>query len=250
VRSIARTHSSDQVCAIVPRAKFPSRVLTRRFRFLFYNFPGSDGARFRMVRTGVCRRCGHMGRHYLGASAFLVPRWPHHPESVSYTHLDVYKRQALGHETRTRWVLLDGIPAVEAEWWAGGLLVTESLFALQDSGVFVRRITLSSRNLGGPEAVNLRLSLPSSACSVRDGWLMQDNAHARLALACADSAPSNFHPPQADLEIGPLAIAVGGSITVDTFLTVGILPDAPSPEPPRNLSQDVYKRQVPRMSCL
>ena len=80
VRSIARTHSSDQVCAIVPRAKFPSRVLTRRFRFLFYNFPGSDGARFRMVRTGVCRRCGHMGRHYLGASAFLVPRWPHHPE--------------------------------------------------------------------------------------------------------------------------------------------------------------------------
>ena len=72
--------SSDQVCAIVPRAKFPSRVLTRRFRFLFYNFPGSDGARFRMVRTGVCRRCGHMGRHYLGASAFLVPRWPHHPE--------------------------------------------------------------------------------------------------------------------------------------------------------------------------
>jgi hypothetical protein len=151
---------------------------------------------------------------------------------------------ALGHETRTRWVLLDGIPAVEAEWWAGGLLVTESLFALQDSGVFVRRITLSSRNLGGPEAVNLRLSLPSSACSVRDGWLMQDNAHARLALACADSAPSNFHPPQADLEIGPLAIAVGGSITVDTFLTVGILPDAPSPEPPRNLSQTLERTRV------
>ena len=73
---------------------------------------------------------------------------------------------------------------------------------------------------------------------------MQDNAHSRLALACADSAPSNFHPPQADLEIGPLAIAVGGSITVDTFLTVGILPDAPSPEPPRNLSQTLERTRV------
>jgi hypothetical protein len=151
---------------------------------------------------------------------------------------------ALGHETRTRWVLIDGIPAVEAEWWAGGLLVTESLFALQDSGVFFRRISLSSRNLGGPEAVNLRLSLPSGACTVRDGWLIQDNARARLALACADSVPSRFHPEQANLEIGPLSIPVGASITVDTLLSVGILSDDPPPDHPRNLSQTLSRTRA------
>ena len=37
---------------------------------------------------------------------------------------------AVGHQTRCRWVLLDGIPAVEAVWWAGGLRVTERIFAL------------------------------------------------------------------------------------------------------------------------
>src|SRR5450432_254598 len=33
-------------------AKFPSRVPTHRFPFLFYNFPGSNGAEFQTVRTG------------------------------------------------------------------------------------------------------------------------------------------------------------------------------------------------------
>jgi hypothetical protein len=144
---------------------------------------------------------------------------------------------ALGHETQTRWVAIDGIPAVEAEWWAGGLLVTEHFFALQDSGVFVRRTNLSSRNLGGPEEVTLRLSLPPGACVERDGWLVQENTRARLALACAASVPSRFHPEQADVEIGPLAIPIGGSVTVDTFLSVGILPDDHLPEPPHNLDQ-------------
>ncbi len=143
---------------------------------------------------------------------------------------------ALGHETRTGWVVLDGIPAVRAEWWAGGLLVSEDLFALQDAGVFVRRITLSSRNLGGAEEVNVRLSLPPGACRARDGWLIQDNAHARLAVTCAASAPSKLRTERADLEIGPLTIPAGESLSVDTFLWAGILPEDPWPEQPRDLS--------------
>src|ERR1017187_6758633 len=34
---------------------------------------------------------------------------------------------ALGHRTDTRWVVQDGIPAVEAVWWAGGGRVTEQI---------------------------------------------------------------------------------------------------------------------------
>jgi hypothetical protein len=50
---------------------------------------------------------------------------------------------AIGHQTQTRWVMVDGIPAVEAAWWAGGLRVTERLFAVNDQDVFVRRVELT-----------------------------------------------------------------------------------------------------------
>ena len=41
---------------------------------------------------------------------------------------------ALGHRTDTRWVVEDGIPAVEAVWWAGGVRVTEHISALEAEG--------------------------------------------------------------------------------------------------------------------
>ena len=71
---------------------------------------------------------------------------------------------AFGHQTETGWTTVDGIPAVEATWWAGGLRVTEQLLALADQGLFLRRIQLASVNLGGPEDVTLRLALPPGPC--------------------------------------------------------------------------------------
>ena len=81
---------------------------------------------------------------------------------------------ALGHETETRWTTVDGIPAVEAVWWAGGLRVTERIFALAGENAFVRRIELSSVNLAGPEKVTLRLSLPPGDWSPCDGGLVTE----------------------------------------------------------------------------
>jgi hypothetical protein len=132
---------------------------------------------------------------------------------------------ALGHETQTRWVWIEGIPAVEAQWWAGGLLVTEHLFALHDSGTFIRRISLSSRNLAGTEEIRLRLSLPQGAAARRIGWLVQENGRARLALGFDNSVPGLLRPLQADMEIGPLVIPPGETITVDTWLGVSVLPE-------------------------
>jgi len=57
---------------------------------------------------------------------------------------------ALGHETETRWTVVEGVPAVEAVWWAGGLRVTERIFALADCDAFVRRIEIASVNLAAP----------------------------------------------------------------------------------------------------
>jgi hypothetical protein len=132
---------------------------------------------------------------------------------------------ALGPGTETRWVWIDGIPVVEAMWWAGGLLVTEHLFALHDSSTFVRRIGLSSRNLGGAEEVKFRLSLPLGATIAQDGWLIQESAQARLSLGFADSVPGQLSPQESSLEVGPLVIRPGETASVDTWLTVEVLPE-------------------------
>src|SRR5512136_2616735 len=67
---------------------------------------------------------------------------------------------ALGHRTDTRWVMAEGIPAVEAVWWAGGVRVTERISALEAEGAFLRTVQLEGAHLLGKESVLLRLHLP------------------------------------------------------------------------------------------
>lgn len=131
---------------------------------------------------------------------------------------------ALGHQTRTRWVMVEGIPAAEAAWWAGGLRVTERLLALGDDGLFLRRVELTSVHLGGREEVKLRLRLPSGVCVVRDGWLAQEAGRCRLALGAVGEMPVQAALPHGNLEIGPLPIAPGESLSVDTVLLAQIPP--------------------------
>jgi hypothetical protein len=72
---------------------------------------------------------------------------------------------AWGHQTRTQWVWWDGVPAVEARWWAGGIQVTERIVALEGEGCFLRSVDVTPINLGGPETVDLRFLLPSTGQS-------------------------------------------------------------------------------------
>ena len=131
---------------------------------------------------------------------------------------------ALGHETETRWTVVEGVPAVEAVWWAGGLRVTERIFALADRDAFVRRIDIASVNLASAEQVTLRLSLPPGVCARRDGLLIRKAGNVGLALGVIGPQPSRAMPEQCALEIGPLSIAPGKSATVDTLLLAEIFP--------------------------
>ena len=132
---------------------------------------------------------------------------------------------ALGHQTQTRWVMCEGIPAAEAVWWAGGLRVTERLLALGSEGLFLRRVDLASVNLGGPETVKLRLWLPPGPCEVRDGWLLQDGKGGRMGLGAAGKRPIQAVPERGLMEIGPLTIAPGESLSVDTLLVAQMPPE-------------------------
>ncbi len=125
---------------------------------------------------------------------------------------------ALGHRTDTRWVLRDGIPAVEAIWWAGGVRVTEHISALETEGAFRRQVRLEGAHLAGEETVSLRLRLPPTGLRQEGNMLLHKGAGARLALMMADANPAKVDATNGVFEVGPLTISPGGSVAVETLL--------------------------------
>ena len=150
---------------------------------------------------------------------------------------------ALAHETETQWVWIEGIPAVEAQWWAGGLLVTEHFFAA-DSGLFVRRITLSSQNLGGTEEITLRLSHPEGESIEHGDWLVQEKADSRMALGSDGSHPRKLLAASSQFEIGPLILRPGESVSADSWLSVAFPPEDEPWATPANVGQSIRRTGV------
>jgi len=164
------------------------------------------------------RQSGRKSRafHFGNGEGFL--------RSALEVDLGGYTFTAQGHQTQTKWSDAGGIPAAEAVWWAGGLRVTERLFALEAPGLFVRHLELTSADLGGAEEVTLRLSLPAASSRVRDGWLELDDVQCRIALAAAGAATARPLPERAALELGPLTLEPGQTVQFDTLLLVQIAP--------------------------
>jgi hypothetical protein len=129
---------------------------------------------------------------------------------------------ALGHRTDTRWVVAEGIPAVEAVWWASGVRVTERISALEAEGAFRRTVQLEGAHLVGKESVLLRMRLPPSRVEQEGNLLLQAGDRARLGLAVGDATPVKVDAPNALLEIGPVAIAPRGSAIIETLLLVQV----------------------------
>ena len=62
---------------------------------------------------------------------------------------------ALGHNSQARWVKLDDSPAVELNWWAGGIAVTETFSAGEKPGTFSRKISLTNSDLAGNDTIKI-----------------------------------------------------------------------------------------------
>ena len=125
---------------------------------------------------------------------------------------------ALGHRTETHWVNPEGIPAVEAVWWAGGIRVTERISALGDNGVFLRSILLEGANLVGDENVELRLLLPPGSLRREGSILLQDGDGFQSCLIPLGNGPAKADEMKGQLEIGPITVAPGARVSVETAL--------------------------------
>jgi len=130
---------------------------------------------------------------------------------------------ALGQNTETRWVIEDGIPAVEAVWWAGGVRVRERIAAISGAQAFRRSVRLAGAHLSGEESVKLRLALPPGQCQREGDILLQSGRGACLALAVLGKPAGGGWPVvvaarEGRIEVGPITLAPMAEADIDTLL--------------------------------
>jgi hypothetical protein len=113
---------------------------------------------------------------------------------------------ALGEQTEAHWVNADGIPAVEAIWWAGGVKVTEQIIALADAQAFLETIQLDGSSLAGDDAVTVKILLPGAQTRAGGPMLVQNHDVFGCGIAVLGEAPARAEEAEGRLIIGPLAV--------------------------------------------
>jgi hypothetical protein len=135
---------------------------------------------------------------------------------------------ALGHNLVTHWSVENGIPSVEADWWASGIKVREVITPVSSNGVFKRTITLESADLVANDTVSLQLSLPAPAlASNNKNILVCQNTKSSMAIAVVGSYPLSVSPSKESLKIGPLPIPIGEKIVIESYLFLQTSIDKP-----------------------
>lgn len=120
-----------------------------------------------------------------------------------------YPFTALGHNMLTHWTLENGIPSVEAIWWASGLKIYEVITPVSMNGVFKRSITVESADLVSEDTLTLRLSLHTAATLAMNNVLIAGNQKISIALSVEGNNPVKISSKKDKLEIGPVVIKPG-----------------------------------------
>jgi hypothetical protein len=147
---------------------------------------------------------------------------------------------AFGEQTRVRWAESDGIPVVEAIWWADGVRVTECFSGLADNNTIRRVISLTGANLHGDERVTLRLRLPAGNAASTNRALFVTCHGCPQALLVAGDEPLKMDAVKGLIEIGPLTLSPDKTVTIDTCMLAQI--------PANTATAEDFQRQIARVS--
>jgi len=128
---------------------------------------------------------------------------------------------ALGQNTTTRWITEEGIPCVEATWWASGIKVREVIMPVSD-GIFKRTITLESADLVAADTVDVKASVSEPATIAKNNVLVVEKKEASVSLTVKGEYPVHVSPSKENLDIGPLVFMPGGKKVIETYLIVDI----------------------------
>ncbi len=124
---------------------------------------------------------------------------------------------AFGEQTEAHWVNLDGVPAVEATWWAGGVKVTERILALAGAEAYVETIQLDGSALAGDDAVNIKLCLPRGQFRAIGSVLVQNSEKYGCGLAVMGDAKARVDEAEGSLSIGPVAVGPRSKTSVEVL---------------------------------
>lgn len=127
---------------------------------------------------------------------------------------------ALPHNCTVRWQQENGIPTVQAQWWAGGIRVTESFLALAEENTFLRRIRLEGADLAGPDSACLRLTLPVGLRADDHGLLATVTPNAMIAIGLLGSGQAITDTSKGTITSAPLRITPRRSVSVATCLVL------------------------------
>ncbi|HEY9165349.1 MAG TPA: hypothetical protein VIS48_04225 [Candidatus Kryptonia bacterium] len=125
---------------------------------------------------------------------------------------------ALGQNTVSRWIYENGIPKVEAVWWAGGIKVTEKISAIVGQNTFVRSITLFGAQIVDTERVKLRLGVPDGEVQSYPGMIVSTGQRETIAVAVGQEG-LNTDEDKNYLEINA-EVPPGSAKTYETFVAM------------------------------
>jgi hypothetical protein len=167
-------------------------------------------------------------------------------DGVRSTALEVVSQRshfpftAFGEQTRVKWVNPDGIPAVEATWWADGVRVTERFSGMAESNVIRRVISLTGANLHGEERYSLRLRLPAGNASATNRAIFVTYLNCPQALVVTGREPLIMDTVKGAMEIGPITLSPDETVTIETYLLAQI--------PANTQTAEDFQRQIARVA--
>jgi hypothetical protein len=129
---------------------------------------------------------------------------------------------AVAHVAGVHWSYADGVPSVEAQWWAGGIRVTESFTALEAANTFIRKITLEGKDIAGPDSVRLRLHLPAGRFFSERSMLVGIAENTALGIGFMKPASGIVNAQDGFIETDPIRITPGHEVVISTLLTTRI----------------------------
>lgn len=124
---------------------------------------------------------------------------------------------AFGQQTDCHWVDLDGVPAVESVWWAGGIKVTERIFALVAAEAIHRTILLDGSHLAGDDVINARLFLPGGQFRGTGQALVHEGKGYGSGLVVLGNPKVQVDQDQGFMEIGPFTVGPQKSASLEVL---------------------------------
>ncbi len=117
---------------------------------------------------------------------------------------------------------LDGVPAIEATWWAGGVKVTERILALVGAEALLETIQLDGSGLAGDDAVNIKLFLPRGPFRANGPVIVQASEKYGCGATVIGDAKVRMDEAEGSLSIGPIAVGprIKASVEVVRFFQI------------------------------